>query len=45
MLAAPAPGRAKPRDVFAYFISGEKARAPDAAQAMIARLVAAKPRA
>jgi len=38
-----APGPARPRDVFAYFISGDKERTPEAAQAMIARLVAAKP--
>ncbi len=43
MLAAPTAGPAQTRDVFAYFISGDKERAPDAAQAMIARLVAARP--
>jgi uncharacterized protein YecE (DUF72 family) len=38
-LAGPAKaGKPRPRDVFAYFISGDKERAPDAAQAMIRRL-------
>jgi uncharacterized protein YecE (DUF72 family) len=32
------PGAKRPRDVFVYFISGAKERAPAAAQALIARL-------
>jgi uncharacterized protein YecE (DUF72 family) len=31
-------GKSKPRDVFTYFISGDKARAPDAAMALLRRL-------
>jgi uncharacterized protein YecE (DUF72 family) len=38
-LAGPAQaGKPPARDVFAYFISGDKERAPDAAQAMLSRL-------
>jgi uncharacterized protein YecE (DUF72 family) len=35
-----AKGRPPPRDCFAFFISGDKIRAPDAAMAMLARLAA-----
>jgi uncharacterized protein YecE (DUF72 family) len=35
-----AKGRQPPRDCFAFFISGDKVRAPDAAMAMLARLQA-----
>ncbi|MGY6269667.1 DUF72 domain-containing protein [Achromobacter denitrificans] len=35
---APAPGASKPRDVYAFFINGEKERAPAAARALIQRL-------
>ncbi len=34
------PGHHKPRDCFVFFIGGDKQRAPDAAQAMLARLAA-----
>jgi uncharacterized protein YecE (DUF72 family) len=37
---ADAPPEGKPRDCFVFFIGGDKQRAPDAAQAMLARLAA-----